>query len=320
MDTISSDARPFRIGFLLIDGFALMSYASAIEPLRAANLLAEHMLYDIRHIHAEGRAARSSSGAEVPAIEVQDAGTDHDMVLVVAGGDPMQFTNERVLGWLRRLDRQGVVLGGVSGGPAVLANAGLMAGRRMTIHWEHMPALLERHPDLLLEKALFVLDRNRVTCAGGSAPLDLMHALIALHHGQAFARGVSDWFMHTEVRPSAGPQRAGLVERYGTTNGAILLAIEVMETHISDPLDLGQLAGFAGVSERQLNRLFREKMGRSAMAFYRSLRLGKARNLIQTSSVPLTEIALATGFASSAHFSNAYSAEFGAPPSQVRRQ
>lgn len=318
MDLRVENSGPYRIGFLLIDGFALMSYASAIEPLRAANLLAQRTLYDIRHITAEGEGAFSSSGAMIPATAVHGADTDYDMMLVVAGGDPLQFASERTFGWLRRLDRLGVVLGGVSGGPGVLANAGLMAGRRMTIHWEHMPALSERHPGLLLERALFVFDRNRVTCAGGSAPLDLMHALLTRHHGPVFARSVSDWFMHTEVRPPGGPQRAGLVERYRTTNGAILSAIEAMETHVSDPLALGQLAAFAGIGERQLNRLFHAKMGKSAMAFYRSLRLEKARNLIMNSAVPLTEIALAAGFANSAHFSRAYGAEFGAPPSRFR--
>lgn len=315
-----ASSRSFRIGFLLIDGFALMSYASAIEPLRAANLLAGRTLYEIRHIRDEGRVARSSSGAEVRSVPLQDAGTEFDMVLVVAGGDPMQFGSDRAFGWLRRLDRRGVVLGGVSGGPAILANAGLMAGRRMTAHWEHMPALTERHPGLLLERALFVIDRNRVTCAGGSVPLDLMHALIARHHGLVFARSVSDWFLHTEVRPPAGPQRAGLVERYRTPNAAILSAIKVMETHISDPLDLGQLARFAGVGERQLTRLFRSKMGKSPMAFYRALRLSKSLSLVRNSAIPLTDIALATGFANSAHFSGAFATQFGAPPSHFRRK
>lgn len=319
MDNAAPPARPYRVGFLLIDGFALMSYASAFEPLRAANLLAGRTLFDIHHIHETGPVAQSSGVAEVPSAAIADAPGDLDMVLVVAGGDPMQYHSERVFGWLRRMDRRGAVLGGVSGGPAILAHAGLMGGRRMTVHWEHIPAMAERYPELLMEKTLFVIDRNRVTCAGGSAPLDLMHALISRQHGQAFARSVSDWFLHTEVRPSAGPQRAGLIERYNTTNPAILSAIEVMETHVSDPLDLGQLADFAGVSERQLNRLFREKLGKSPMGFYRALRLAKARNLMQNSTVSLTEIALATGFANSAHFSNAYRVEFGTPPSRARR-
>ncbi|MGH1481455.1 MAG: helix-turn-helix domain-containing protein [Geminicoccales bacterium] len=107
---------------------------------------------------------------------------------------------------------------------------------------------------------------------------------------------VSDWFMHTDVLPSVGPQRAGLVERFNTTKQAIIDAIEIMENRIADPLTLGEIAKFVGVSKRQLNRLFREKLGKATMAFYRDLRLEKARSLLTSSSLPMTQIAQATGF------------------------
>lgn len=181
----------------------------------------------------------------------------------------------------------------------------------MTVHWEHAPVLAEISPALILERTLYVMDRDRVTCAGGTAPLDMMHALIAEHLGPGFARQVSDWFMHTEIRPSGGPQRAGLVERYATTNPAVLRAIEAMENHVADPLELFQLAALAGVGSRQLNRLFRERLGRSTMTFYRELRLDKARNLLDQSTLSVTEIALATGFAGSAHFARAFRDAFG---------
>ena len=221
--------------------------------------------------------------------------------------------------WLRRLTRLGVRLGGVSGGPYILAAAGLMRNRRMTVHWEHAAALAELSPAPLLERSLYVIDRDRVTCAGGTAPMDLMHALIAERHGPDFARLVSDWFLHTDVRPSGGPQRAGLVARYGTTRRAMLDAIEAMENNVAEPLTLSELARFSGVSPRHLNRLFRDEVGRTTMAFYRDLRLEKARNLLRNSPLPMTEIALATGFAGSAHFSKAHSARHGAPPSSLRR-
>lgn len=318
MDMEPPHPPPFRVGVLLIDGFALMSYASVVEPLRAANLLAGRPVYDVRNVAASGTAAASSGGAIVPGRGAVGDRPEFDLLLVVAGGDPAAFADARVFGWLRRAARAGVTLGGVSGGPVVLARAGLMAGRRMTVHWEHAAALAEIAPGLLLERSLYVIDRDRVTCAGGAAPMDLMHALIARHHGAGFARRVSDWFLHTEVRPSGGPQRAGLAERWGTTNQAVLDAIAAMESHVADPLSLWQLATVAGVGPRQLNRLFRAKLGRSAMTFYRDLRLETARNLVRNSSLAMTEVALATGFASSAHFSRAHSARYGRPPSALR--
>jgi transcriptional regulator GlxA family with amidase domain len=309
--------KPFRVAFLLVDGFALLSYAAAVEPLRAANLRIRQA-YELVHVAAVGKRALSSSGAVIDAVNLQTAGTGFDLVLVVAGGDPVSFHDADTFAWLRRVDRRGALIGGVSGGPAVLARAGLMAGRRMTVHWEHAGALKEFDSSLLLEPSLYVRDRNRLTCAGGTAALDMMHALLAEHHGVAFARQVSDWFLHTDVRPSEGPQRAGLVERYGTVNASVISAIEAMQDHVADPLSLSQVAARTGSSVRQLNRLFRDTLDCSTMTFYLGLRLDKARELLTQSTLSVTQVALATGFRSAAHFSQAHRRRFKRAPSRAR--
>ena len=314
----SNPATSRRVGILPIPGFAMMSFAALTEPMRAANLLARRELYEVVTVGSDMTPIQSSgAGMVAPLVEVGETDA-FDYLFVVAGGDPTLYNDRSVLNWLTRLARAGVPLGGVSGGPIILARAGLMNGRRMTVHWEHAGALAEISPSLVLERSLYVIDRDRVTCAGGTAPMDLMHVLITQHHGTQFARLVSDWFMHTEIRPSAGPQRSGLVERVGTTVPAILDAVEAMEANVAGPLELSRLAEVAGLSPRQLNRLFHDKLGRSVMRYYRELRLEKAQSLLRNSPLSLTEIALATGFASSAHFSRAYSARFGQPPSAYR--
>ncbi|MDC0039969.1 GlxA family transcriptional regulator [Paracoccaceae bacterium] len=313
----TSKKNPYSIGLLLTEGFALMSYASLVEPIRAANLLAGKELYKITDIAVQSSRIKSSSGAIIP---TKDATSDvFDLVLVITGGDPKKIESTALFDTLRRLSRSKTIVGGISGGPYLLAAAGLMHGYRMTVHWEHAPAMQERWPELLLERSLYIFDRKRVTCAGGTAPLDLMHSLITEHHGHSFARKVSDWFMHTDFRPAAGPQRAGLVERIGVTDQAILNAIEAMENHISDPLNLQDLSRIAQVGERQLNRLFKNKLNISTMGYYRGLRLDLAQNLLRNSSLSVTEISLATGFSGSAHFSSCYSQKFGDPPSSQRR-
>ncbi|MDG2340868.1 MAG: AraC family transcriptional regulator, partial [Paracoccaceae bacterium] len=234
MDSDRTNAKLRKIGILPIDGFALLSYASCAEPFRAANLLSKQPLYEVVNISTDGLPVQSSGSANItPQAKVGDA-LSLDWLFIVAGGNPTQFRDNAVLSWLNRLARLGVQLGGVSGGPVILALAGLMKGRRMTVHWEHAAALAEISPGLLLERSLFVIDRDRVTCAGGTAAMDLMHSLISQHHGNRFAHSVSDWFMHTDVRPSAGPQRGGLVERLGVTTAAILDAVKAMESHVAD--------------------------------------------------------------------------------------
>ena len=317
MDTALKQSGAFRVGFLLVDGYALMSYSSAEEPLRAANLLRPGA-YDMVHISLEDGGAVSSSGAVVPASSLASSMEPFDLILVVAGGDPFKLKSSKLSKWLRRQARQGALIGGVSGGPVILARAGLMSGYRMTLHWEHAQTLSETSPDSLIERSLYVIDRNRLTCAGGTAPLDMMHALITQHHGADFARRVSDWFLHTTIRMSNAPQRSGLAERYGTHNQSILTAIEVMENHIAEPLELGQLASIVGLGVRQLNRLFKQKLGVSTIAFYRNLRLGIAENLLQQSQLSVTDIAMASGFVSAAHFSSSFKTRYGVAPSVLR--
>ncbi len=311
------DKAPIHIGFLLIDGLALMSFAAASEPFRAANLLAGKTLYRITNIATNGTHATTSSGAQIP---TEQSEGPFDLLLVAAGGNPFASSGRALTAFLQKQAAHGVRLGGISGGPVHLAKAGLMKGRRMTVHWEHAAPLASQMPDLLLERSLYIIDRDRVTCAGGTAPMDLMHALIAEDFGAAFARRVSDWFLHTEVRPSGGPQRAGLIERYGVTHPKLLAAVETMENHIADPLDLKGLAMITDISPRQLNRLFIKHLGQTTMTFGRKIRLDAARQLLTGSTLTITEIALATGFGGSAHFSRVIREEFHQSPSEIRRK
>lgn len=316
---LATSSLPYRIGLLLIDGFATMSYASVTEPLRAANLLAEKTLFEVKHIPVSGARAISSGKTELRADAQLGEQSNYDLMLVIADGNLRDFDNRRVLQWLRHLAHRGVMLGGVSGGSMILALAGVMQGRRMTVHWEHAVVLSETYPSLLIEKTLFVIDRDRITCAGGTAPLDMMHALITWQQGADFARQVSDWFMHTDIRNSNHPQRSGLAERYQTNNPIVLATIEIMRNHLADPLDLSQLSQLNNISIRQLNRLFHDHMKLSPMNFYRRLRLEKAYDLLEKSALNITEVASATGFIQPPHFSKAFNRQYGKSPSQVRK-
>lgn len=318
MDETGSVERTFRVGIVPLPGFALMSYACTVEPLRAANLLSRRPLYEIVHFGRDETVASSGQarvGRTFPVGRMEAL----DLLLVVAGGDPFAVDDPALLRWLKRMAGRTGLVGGVSGAPVVLCKAGLMEGRRMTVHWEHAAELAERYPETLIERRLYVIDRDRVTCGGGTSPLDMMHAIIASHHGGVFARLVSDWFLHTDIRASAAPQRAGLPERIGVRSPHVLEAVASMEDHIADPLTLDQLALVAGVSPRHLNRLFNDVLGQSAMDYYRHLRLDVARRLVRGSALPVADVAGATGFATPSHFSTAYAKRFGTGPAADRR-
>jgi len=311
-------AGPTTVGFLLVPGFALMSYAAAVEPLRAANLIAGRGLY--RWWHAalgKGPVAASNGVAVIPDVRPGDAG-EADMVFVCAGGNPATFDDPPTFAWLRRLARRGVVIGGISGGPYVLARAGLLDGRRATLHWEHAPSFREAFPDVEVVPSLFVLDGDRVTCSGGVAALDMMVALIARDHGHALAAAVGDWFLLTHIREGMGPQRMDLRARLGVADEKLLAVLREMEASLETPAPRAALARSAGMSLRQLERRFRRHLGRGMQEHYRRLRLDRARLLLRESAMPILEVALATGFASASQFSRAYRRAFGESPTKTR--
>ena len=306
------------IGFLLVPDFALMSYAAAIEPLRAANLLSGKTLYRWWHAAPSGEPVTASNGVAV----IPDCGTRTEkpanIVFVCAGGNPATFADKTTLAWLRRLARKGTKLGGISGGPFILARAGLLDGRRATLHWEHMPAFREAFPQVTVVPSLFEIDGNRITCSGGISALDMMVALIERDHGRPLAAAVGDWFLHTHVREGYGPQRLDLRYRLGIADEKLLRVLGAMEMNLEQPLARTELAKRAGISLRQLERLFQTYVGHGIHHHYLWLRLEHARRLLRESSLPVLDVALATGFSSASQFSRAYAQIFGEAPSKTR--
>lgn len=313
----ASDAEPTRIGFLLVDGFALLSYASVIEAFRLANLVAKCSLYTWRHISLGDDLIRASNGANIVAENRVGEDLDLDVLLVCAAYKP-QLDDETTHGWLRRMATRVKRVGGVSGGPVILARAGLLNGYRCTIHWDHLPAFTETFPDVRVEPSLFVIDRNRLTCAGGIAGLDMAIDLIGRDHGTALATRVGEWCIRTEARTGAGAQRASPSERYGVRNGKLLRVLVHMESNVEAPATRAELAGLVGVSVRQLERLFAAHLHTTLKAVYQSIRLAHADKLLRQTAMSVTEISVACGFTSQRHFSRQFKNQFGRSPSRQR--
>lgn len=305
------------VGFILLPGFALMSYAAASEPFRAANTLAGRPIYRVRCFGEAGDVA-ASGAAVVPAEPLPASAEGLSVVFVCSGGDPSEWHRPAIHQCLRRLAHAGVRIGGISGGPFLLAEAGLLSGRRFTIHWEHAPALIEAYPDLQPEQARYIIDRDRLTCGGGIAAIDMMHGLIAERMGPEFARRITDWFLHTELGAGEDPQRASLAERHGIHHPALVTVIEKMEATVEAPLSRDQMARLAGISPRHLDRLFADFRGTTFLADYRRIRLDYADKLVRQSTLSISEIAFATGFANPSHFSRAYREQFARTPRATR--
>lgn len=303
-----------EFGFLLVPFFSLMCFTAAIEPLRQANRVAGRVLYRWHFLSPDGEAVFASNGVQILPEAMLSAESNLDTLVICTGIDAERFRDPGTFAALRRLARRGVRMGAVSTGALLLARAGLLHGRRATIHWESLESFADEFPEIEVTRNLFEFDRDRFTCSGGIAVLDLMHRLIETDHGAEIAGAVSDQFMHHHVRMSDDPQRMALRERLGVSHVRLLSVIEQMEANLEDPLPREELARLAGVSVRQLERLFRGHLGCTLGHHYLDLRLRRARLLLRQTSQSILKVAVACGFVSASHFSRAYRQKFGVPP------
>ncbi|ATE65779.1 GlxA family transcriptional regulator [Rhizorhabdus dicambivorans] len=318
---MSSDdlEEPHKLGLFLTRGHALMSYASVLEPFRVANDFARKPLYQWRHISVDGQPVLGSHGTStVVDSSIQDA-FEYDTVFVFAGGDPFLFDDRAAFGWLRRQARSRVRMAGVSGGSVLLAKAGLLDGYRATVHWEHEAMFQEFFPSVMLEPGLFAMDRRRMTCAGGIAGLDFAIDLVERDYGVTLAKTISDWFIRTDPRHADHPQRMSLGDRYGVLNDKVVRVLAEMEANVEEPRSRERLARIAGVSLRQLERLFAKNLGRSIEQTYLAIRLEQAFHLVRSTGMSVTEISVACGFGNASHFTRSFRGQFGLSPSAVRK-
>ena len=306
-------------GFLLVPRFSMMAFVSALEPLRVANRLAQDTLYRWEIISRDGAAVVASNELSILADRAMGAPARYDRLVVVASFAPETACDRVTASWLRRLDRDGVALGSIDTGSFVLAAAGLLDGHRATTHWESLDGFAEQFPRVDVGSGLFIIDRTRFTCAGGTAALDMMLHLIRLRHGHPLAASASEQFIHAKIRDPQERQRMDAEQRDGISRPALAQAIALMETHLEEVLGIGQIRTTAGISRRNLERLFQVHFRLSPQRYYLDLRLQRARAMLRYSDLPVVEISVACGFGAAAHFSRAYRAWAGHPPSADRR-
>ncbi len=309
---------PTRIGFLLVNNFSMMAFTSAVEPLRSANRMSGQGLYEWRVYSIDGQPVASSNGIMVvPNAGIADVGREK-IVAVVAGVDVQRYEDERVLGFLRRMSRQGAAVGALCTGAHILAHAGLLEGRRCTIHWENLGSFTEEFPEIEVSSDLYEIERDRFTCSGGTAALDMMLHLIGRQHGQALANQVSEQFIHDRIREPHDHQRMELRARLGVSHPKLISVIGEMESNLEEPLSQTELAERVALSTRQLERLFGKYLGATPTRYYLTLRLQRARQLLTQTSMSILSVALACGFVSASHFSKCYRECFGRTPRAER--
>lgn len=313
--------RPAQVHFifLLLEGFSLLSFSTAVETLRIANRAAGVRVVTWTTLSETGEPVPSSQGGSF-AVDGGLVEQDHRQYVFVCGGDRIEKTATRpVLAWLRKAAVRGCNIGGLCTAAWVLAEAGLLANSKATIHWENRDSFQVRFPEIALSDRPFLIDGGRFTTAGGTSAIDLMLALISQLAGVDIARATAERMLYTSIHWLQSNSTITAPGRMSNGNPRIRQAIALMERQIEEPLSSAEIARKLSISTRQLERLFQRSIGTSPKRHLIGMRLDRSYRLLLQTDIDVTEAAFASGYPSPASFSKAFRRRFGHSPRQLRR-
>lgn len=286
-----------------------------------ANQIAAEVLYTWSICTLDGEPVKSSNGVQLkPDCSIDDIG-NLSFFFVCGGIDIDDHWTKPMQVALRKMTmKRNIVMGAICTGSYLLAKAGLLNGYKSTIHWENIASMREEFPNAQFSDDLYQIDRDRITCAGGHAALDMMLNLIGARHGQKLTSMISELALCERIRNADDRQRIPLQLHLGSNQPKLTEAVTLMEANLEEPISLDELSGYVGISRRQLERLFQKHLSCVPTRYYLNLRLNRARLLLLQTSKSIVDIALACGFISAPHFSKCYRDMFGIPPRDERRK
>lgn len=317
---MSDFAQPVRqFAFLLVDKFSMFSLAAAIDTFRSANRTIGRDHYGWVTVSPDGESVIASNGLPLK-VDYSVVDMPPSEILFVCVGLALDFPGKsKVLGALRSWGRRGGALGALSVGSHLLAEAGQLDGYRCTIHWENRAGFQERFRDIECTGNVFEIDRKRYTCAGGTTSIDLMLEIVRAEFGSSLSNEVANQFHHERIRGDTDRQRIGPERDLTGKSEKLKKIVAMMAETLDEPFSAVELAKGAGLSVRQVERLFLRHLNMTPGRYYMRLRLERARELLRQTNLPILDVAIATGFTSHSYFAQSYRLQFGRPPSEERR-
>lgn len=312
--------KPHLFHFVLLPHFSHLSLISAIETLQNANLVADRKLYDWTLCGTTEQAVRSSIGCDVTVnVALKNVALARDIV-VVSGEHVFELDSFDLEVSLGRLARGDVRVTGLGTGAILMAQAGLMAGATAAIHSWYRVGFKETHPGVELSRQTYVSGSLRCSSSGGVSAIDLFLDFIEQDHGADFASSVAECMCYTPLRQIQKSVDTSIPNSLTVPNRTVSRVIAAMENQIEEPVSPAVLADQAGISRRQIERLFKKYLGTTPKQHYRKIRLREAYRLLIQSAQPIIDVALATGFETPSHFSRCFKDEFGETPYQLRNR
>ena len=302
--------------FYIHPGHQLLDLAGPLDAFRAANEVGGQRFYDMQVLSRRGGGVVGNAGVPIDT-RPPDGAVPH--TLLVTGGDTEAMRRPGEVAAVRQLAGAAARVAGVCTGAFLLAEAGLLDGRRATTHWSRARDLQRRFPAVAVEPdRIFVADGRIWTSAGITAGIDLALALIEADHGVDLARAVARDLVVYHRRPGGQSQFSGL-SLLEPGSDRMRLALAYAREHLAEPLPVERLAGAARLSPRQFGRAFREETGETPAKAVERLRVEAARLRIEEGSEPVEVVARAVGFADPERMRRAFVKRFGHPPQALRR-
>ncbi|MFJ2358382.1 GlxA family transcriptional regulator [Pseudomonas fluorescens] len=311
------------VAMVLFPDFLLLDMAGPMEVFSVANrYLKPEDHYQLITLGTERGMLRASNGVQVQTDRhIDDPTQAFDLLLVPGGPGAYNERHPALLAWLRRAVRQAGCYGSICTGAFVLGHAGLLDGYRVTTHWNYTERLIKAFPEAQVETdRIYTEDRNLITSGGVTAGIDLALAVVARDHGKKVAQDVAKVLLVVMKRQGGQAQFSPLMAAVSPQETAITRVQNHVLEHLEEAFTVERMAGLANMSTRHFARLFARDVGMTPMEFLQNARIDCARNLLETTELPLKTVAYKSGFGSVRHMRFLFTEKLGLTPAQYREQ
>ncbi len=311
------------VAILLFPEVLMLDVAGPIEVFSLANrYLAPADHYRIRTISSAEPTVRASNGLCMLADHVlTDAPARFDLLLIPGGPGAYNGDHADLLPWLRDTALASCRYGSICTGAFLLGEAGLLEGRNVTTHWNYTERLARRFPGARVgTDQIYIQDRELITSGGITAGIDMALAILAEDHGKQIAVSVAKVLLVATRRQGGQAQFSPMLAEVAREESPISRAQHYALDNLDEELSVERLAGVAGMSARHFARMFAREVRLTPMEFVQSARLDRARNLLETSDLPLKTVAYRAGFRSVRCMRMQFSDRLGLTPAQYRHQ
>ncbi|MDK1388205.1 GlxA family transcriptional regulator [Sinorhizobium sp. 8-89] len=309
---------PIEVVVVVLPESSIMSLASVLDPMRAANRVAGRQVFRWRLLSGDGEAVMLTCGVPINVDGRFVPPLGGDLLLVIGGFNLHRHVGKRFLATLQECARHFDIVAGIESGCWLLGRSGLLNGRKATAHWEELEDFSQTFPALTVLGDRFVTDGKYWTSGGASPTFDMMLHLITERLGPALALDVASIFVYDQMHSATDVQPFVSLGRIEARDPELAGAIRLMERTLERPMTVAALARRLSISRRKLELLFAKGLSISPAAYYLRLRLQVAHRLVRDSGIPIRDIALRCGFDSLSAFSRAYSREYQTSPLKMR--